>query len=86
MKYNVGDLIIIRDDLVVNEVYDDYCYEGYMDRIIVENKYLARITRLFESEGYFVDILDYDIVITDAMIKGLQSMVDMSAMLEVLEV
>lgn len=87
MKYNVGDLIIFRDDLKVDEIYDYYYYyDAYMNRIIVENEYLARITHLFAPEGYFVDIFDDDIVVTDAMIKGLQPTADMSAILDILEV
>lgn len=87
MKYNVGDVIIFRTDLEVGELYDDYFYNWYMHQIIVENKYLACITRVLTLGRYRVDIFASDgVVITDAMIAGMRLTADESEMLCILEV
>lgn len=84
MKYNAGDVIIFRNDLEVDELYDNYYYTDYMERVIAENGYSAHIIRARQAfvAEYDVDIFDdTEVVVTDAMIAGVRPTADESEML-----
>lgn len=74
MKYNVGDKVKIRQDLVVNRNYGGDTYLEEMDDIAKDNDYILTIGKCDYRIGEYVmdeDERDDPWYWTDAMIEGL---------------
>lgn len=57
MKYKTGDKVLIRNDLKIDNVYNDYYYNEYMHEF--KNK-LATITNYYTIDGNKVYTIDLD--------------------------
>lgn len=95
MRYKVGDVVKIREDLTIGVKYaDDYgetwvCEAG-MRNAVVMNNYIATIVEarskgMWTREGYRFDICDRP-YFNDGMIEGYALNVDTDDMLNVLGV
>lgn len=65
-KYNVGDTVVIRKDLVVGEVYGG-CYWDDTDDFMKEKNYVV----IEEIDGGDYWIEDCDTFVSEEMIAGL---------------
>lgn len=66
-KYNVGDTVVIRKDLVVGEVYGD-CYWDHTDDFMKNRDYVV-IEEIDYDGSYWIE--DFDTFISEEMIEGL---------------
>lgn len=97
MKYNIGDTIKIRSDLVVWSDYDtdggDWCYEISMDQAVREHDFIATIIDVEVQKwsgrvGYKLDIDPRNPFYCDPMIEKLlyKNVYDSQSILQFMEV
>lgn len=73
MKYNIGDRVRIRKDLVVGDRYEGDAYIKEMDDIAKNNDYVLTIERFsYDNIEYVMAESNYEWFWTDAMIEGLE--------------
>lgn len=95
MRYEVGDVVRIREDLVVGASYTDdegctWVYESEMKEAVVRNNYIATIIKAshtagFRQEYYKLDISDRPFF-NDGMIEGYALDIHTDDMLNILGV
>lgn len=77
MKYNIGDKIRIRKDLVVNDDYGNDTYVRKMDDVAKKNDYVLVIDGYEKDNTKYVMVEDKgDYFWTDEMIEGLADLTD----------
>ena len=68
-KYNVGDVVKLRDDLEDGEYYGEVAYNKSMDDM--RNKPIKICEKCMEDKSYLVEDDVYEWYLTDEMIEGL---------------
>ena len=68
MKYKVGDIVKIRDDLIVGRVYGEIEYELYHERY--------KIVHIVEECGYYYFVEENRLPYTDEMIERLATRIN----------